>query len=317
MEPERLKAIIEAALLASPQPMRPDQLAELFDAGLRPDLAAIGQALLSLAGDCEGRGIELVEVASGFRYQVRGEVFPHLGALWTERPSRYSRALLETLALMAYRQPTTRGEIEQIRGVSVSTSILRTLEERGWVRVVGHRDVPGKPALYGTTKAFLDYFSLRSLDELPPLSALRDLEALEPQLDLEGAIGATSPAANDAAIAGNGSDDGEADIDGDAGDGDGDQRAEASGADTDAGSPAESNADDAGTSPSTATDTGIDARRADEAEEADEANNADQADQAQAAATDTFPEPDPTSDPDDAGHPARTPDPTVDPVDRY
>ena len=202
MEPERLKAIIEAALLASPKPLRTAQLAELFDAGQRPEPDAIGKALHSLAEDCQGRGIELVEVGSGFRYQVRTEVFPHLDALWTERPSRYSRALLETLALMAYRQPITRGEIEQIRGVSVATSILRTLEERDWVRVVGHRDVPGKPALYGTTKAFLDYFSLRSLDELPPLSALRDLDALEPQLDLDGsnnhdpaAVAATTSAA--------------------------------------------------------------------------------------------------------------------------
>ncbi len=186
MEPERLKPIIEAALLASSRPLRPAQLAELFDADQRPALDAISQALHGLAEDCQGRGIELVEVGSGFRYQVRTEVFPHLDALWTERPSRYSRALLETLALMAYRQPITRGEIEQIRGVSVATSILRTLEERDWVRVVGHRDVPGKPALYGTTRAFLDYFSLRSLDELPPLSALRDLDALEPQLDLDG-----------------------------------------------------------------------------------------------------------------------------------
>ena len=185
MEPERLKPIIEAALLASPKPLQPAQLAELFAAEERPSADAIAQALHGLAEDCQGRGIELVQVASGFRYQVRTEVFPHLDALWTERPSRYSRALLETLALMAYRQPITRGEIEQIRGVSVATSILRTLEERDWIRVVGHRDVPGKPALYGTTRAFLDYFSLRSLDELPPLSALRDLDALEPQLDLD------------------------------------------------------------------------------------------------------------------------------------
>lgn len=202
MEPERLKPIIEAALLASPKPLQPAQLAELFAAEERPSADAIAQALHGLAEDCQGRGIELVQVASGFRYQVRTEVFPHLDALWTERPSRYSRALLETLALMAYRQPITRGEIEQIRGVSVATSILRTLEERDWIRVVGHRDVPGKPALYGTTRAFLDYFSLRSLDELPPLSALRDLDALEPQLALDSNGGQSLPPAGDSASGG-------------------------------------------------------------------------------------------------------------------
>jgi segregation and condensation protein B len=185
MDPERLKPILEAALLASPQPLTPARLAELFDEIDRPGPDAIAQALHALAQDCDGRGIELVEVGSGFRYQVRGDVFPHISGLWTERQTRYSRALLETLSLIAYRQPITRGEIEQIRGVAVATSILRTLEEREWVRVVGHRDVPGRPALYGTTRAFLDYFQLRSLDELPPLSALRDLDTLEPELALD------------------------------------------------------------------------------------------------------------------------------------
>lgn len=185
MESERLKPILEAALLASPHPMTPAQLADLFDEFERPTLDAIGHGLHALAQDCDGRGVELVEVGSGFRYQVRAEIFPHISALWTERQSRYSRALLETISLVAYRQPITRGEIEQIRGVAVATSILRTLEEREWVRVVGHRDVPGKPALYGTTRAFLDYFQLKSLDELPPLSALRDLDAIEPQLGFD------------------------------------------------------------------------------------------------------------------------------------
>jgi segregation and condensation protein B len=160
---------------------------------------------------------------------VKAEVFPHISALWTERQSRYSRALLETLSLIAYRQPITRGEIEQIRGVAVATSILRTLEEREWVRVVGHRDVPGKPALYGTTRAFLDYFQLGSLDQLPPLSALRDLESLEPELSFEvpaPAAPALPPADADAdADADSDSDsypdgDGDADADADAGDGD-------------------------------------------------------------------------------------------------
>ncbi|MFB9066740.1 SMC-Scp complex subunit ScpB [Pseudofulvimonas gallinarii] len=185
MDTERLKPIIEAAVLASTSPISIARLAELFDEAERPTTDQIAQALHALSEDCAQRGIELVEVASGFRFQVKADVFQHLTGLWTERQSRYSRALLETLSLIAYRQPITRGEIEQIRGVAVATSILRTLEEREWVRVVGHRDVPGKPALYGTTRAFLDYFQLRSLDELPPLSALRDLENLEPELALD------------------------------------------------------------------------------------------------------------------------------------
>ncbi|MBX3725667.1 MAG: SMC-Scp complex subunit ScpB [Xanthomonadales bacterium] len=185
MDAERLKPLLEAALLAAPAPMTPVQLAELFDESVRPTLDQVGKALLALADDCAGRGIELAEVGSGFRFQVKAEVFPQIAALWTERQTRYSRALLETLALIAYRQPITRGEIEQIRGVAVATSILRTLEEREWVRVVGHRDVPGRPALYGTSRAFLDYFQLRSLDELPPLSALRDLDTIEPELGFD------------------------------------------------------------------------------------------------------------------------------------
>lgn len=216
MDSERLKPILEAALLASPQPLTPVQLAELFDEAARPPADAIGNALEALAADCAERGVELVQVGSGFRYQIKTEVFPHITALWTERQSRYSRALLETLSLIAYRQPITRGEIEQIRGVAVATSILRTLEEREWVRVVGHRDVPGRPALYGTTKAFLDYFALSSLDELPPLSALSDLDNLEPELALEISAPATAaPVSSDPEPAAN-------DDDGDANDGDGD-----------------------------------------------------------------------------------------------
>ena len=202
MDCEQLKPILEAALLASPKPMTPVQLAELFDLVERPSLDTIAQTLAALVEDSAGRGVELVEVATGFRYQIRTEVFPHLGALWTERQSRYSRALLETLALIAYRQPITRGEIEQIRGVGVATSILRTIEEREWVRVVGHRDVPGRPALYGTTKAFLDYFQIKSLDELPPLSALSDLDNVEPELMLGiDSTQADASAANDDAPA--------------------------------------------------------------------------------------------------------------------
>jgi segregation and condensation protein B len=183
MQIEQLKAIIEAALLAASQPMTVAQLGELFIEEDEVDRAQIAMALEMLAEDSRGRGVELKEVGSGFRYQVRQDVHPWVSRMWSEKPSRYSRALLETLALIAYRQPITRPEIEQIRGVVVSSNIVKTLEEREWVRVVGHRDVPGKPALYGTTRGFLDYFNLKSLDELPPLSEIRDME--DPQLRLD------------------------------------------------------------------------------------------------------------------------------------
>ncbi|TXK59671.1 SMC-Scp complex subunit ScpB [Alkalisalibacterium limincola] len=186
MDMPLLKRIVEAALLAASQPMGTKQLAELFPEGEAPSHQILQQALESLAGDCEGRGVELVEVASGYRYQVRGEVYPWVSRLWTERQTRYGRAVLETLALIAYRQPITRGEIESVRGVAVSTNIIRTLEERDWIRVVGHRDVPGKPALLGTTRGFLDYFGLKSLDQLPPLAELRDIPDLEPELPFDG-----------------------------------------------------------------------------------------------------------------------------------
>ena len=183
MQIEQLKPIIEAALLASTQPMTVQQLGELFNEADDVNREQIAKALEALAGDCSGRGIELKEVASGFRYQVRQDVHPWISRMWTERPSRYSRALLETLALIAYRQPITRPEIEQIRGVVVSSNIIKTMEEREWIRVVGYRDVPGKPALFGTTRAFLDYFNLKSLDQLPPLSEIRDME--DPQMRFE------------------------------------------------------------------------------------------------------------------------------------
>ena len=138
-----------------------------------------------MADDYSERGLELKEVASGFRIQVREDTNPWVARLWEERPQRYSRALLETLALIAYRQPITRGDIEEVRGVSVRTNIIRTLQEREWIRVVGHRDVPGKPALFGTTKAFLDYFNLSSLDDLPSLAEIKDMETIEPELDFE------------------------------------------------------------------------------------------------------------------------------------
>jgi segregation and condensation protein B len=190
----QLKRIFEAAMLGAGQPLSVAQLAALFDDQDSPPHEDIARALEELQEDAANRGVELVEVASGFRYQVREDVHGWVSRLWTERQTRYSRALLETLALIAYRQPITRAEIEQIRGVGVASSIVKTLEEREWVRVVGYRDLPGKPALFGTTKAFLDYFNLKSLDQLPPLSEIRDIEDLDPQFVFatnDGAIPAT------------------------------------------------------------------------------------------------------------------------------
>ena len=183
----QLKHIIEALLLAAGGPLSLDQLSSLLEADKAWNRADISQALNELSADLSVRGIEVVEVASGFRLQTRAELLPWISRLWEERPQRYSRALLETLALIAYRQPITRGEIEEVRGVSVRSNIIRTLQEREWIRVVGHRDVPGKPALFGTTRAFLDYFNLASLDELPSLAEIRDMDTLEPELDFEPA----------------------------------------------------------------------------------------------------------------------------------
>lgn len=195
MEPIQIRRIIEAALLAATQPLPLPQLLALFADAEQVDADAIGRAVEELRAESATRGIELVEVASGLRFQVAADVHPYVARLWTERQTKYSRALLETLALIAYRQPITRGEIEQIRGVTVAASIMRTLEEREWIRVVGHRDVPGRPALFGTTRQFLDYFNLKSLDELPPLAAIRDLSEIEPQLQLpvEDEGGARAP----------------------------------------------------------------------------------------------------------------------------
>ena len=180
----QLKRIIEAALLAAGQPLSLAQLSALFGENESPPHEELARAIEELGQDCAERGVELREVASGFRYQVREDVHPWVARLWTERQTKYSRALLETLTLIAYRQPITRGEIEQIRGVAVSTNIIKTLEEREWVRVVGYRDVPGKPALFGTTRNFLDYFNLKSLDELPPLAEIHEIEDFDPQLTL-------------------------------------------------------------------------------------------------------------------------------------
>ena len=180
-----LKNILEALLLASGEPLTLSTIASVFTDEERPSQSDIGQALQELAADCEERGVELKEVASGFRLQLRQEVNPWVSRLCEDRPQRYSRALLETLALIAYRQPITRGDIEEVRGVSVRTNIIRMLQEREWIRVVGHRDVPGKPALFGTTKVFLDYFDLKSLDDLPSLAEIMDMGSIEPELNLE------------------------------------------------------------------------------------------------------------------------------------
>ncbi|MEO7558000.1 MAG: SMC-Scp complex subunit ScpB, partial [Gammaproteobacteria bacterium] len=160
-------------------------LQALFEEGLQPERSDIRKSLELLRQECDGRSIELKEVASGFRYQVRQDYAPWVARLWEERPARYSRALMETLALIAYRQPITRPEIEDIRGVAVSSQIIKTLHEREWIRVVGHRDVPGKPAMYGTTHQFVDYFNLKSLDDLPTLAELRDLDQINIELDLK------------------------------------------------------------------------------------------------------------------------------------
>lgn len=196
MENEGIKQILEAALLVAGRPLALGDLEGLFgDDGDAPPRDAIRRALAELATDCEERSVELREVASGFRLQVREEFAPWIGRLWEEKPPRYSRALLETLAIIAYRQPVTRPEIEDIRGVSVSTQIMRTLQERRWVRVVGHRDSPGQPALYGTTREFLDHFNLKTLDQLPPLAEIRDLDQRHPELALEGAESTEASAA--------------------------------------------------------------------------------------------------------------------------
>lgn len=177
-----LLQIIEGALLAAGKALTVAQIAELFEEHERPENTDIREALREVAERCEDRGFELQEVSSGFRFQVRHSLSPWVARLWQERPQKYSRALLETLALVAYRQPITRGEIEEIRGVAVSSSIIKTLHEREWIRVVGHRDVPGRPAMYATTRQFLDYFNLKSLDQLPALAEIRDLETLNAEL---------------------------------------------------------------------------------------------------------------------------------------
>jgi segregation and condensation protein B len=193
MNEHDLKHIIEATLLAAGRPVTVDQLVGLFDERERPTPEQMRAALELLAHDYASRSIELMEVASGWRIQVRPRAAEIVSRLWQERPSRYSRALLETLALVAYRQPITRSEIEEIRGVSISSTIMRTLQERNWIRVVGHREVPGRPELLGTTREFLDYFGLKSLDQLPTLAELKDVETIGVQLELSSGDALSEP----------------------------------------------------------------------------------------------------------------------------
>ena len=179
------KQIIEGLLLAAGKPLPMSKIAEVFSDRERPDTETLKGILKEIEADCEHRGFELKQVASGYRFQVKQEYGEWIGKLWEEKPQRYSRALLETISIIAYRQPITRGEIEKIRGIAVSTNIIRTLSDREWVRIVGHRDVPGRPAMYATTREFLDYFNLKSLEELPPLAEIRDLDDLDPGLSLD------------------------------------------------------------------------------------------------------------------------------------
>lgn len=191
-----LKNIVEAALLAANRPLSIDELLSLFSDEERPERTVLRKALDKLQAEYADRGFSLKEVASGFRIQIKPELANWIGRLWVERPARYTRALMETLSLIAYRQPITRGEIEGVRGVSVSPHIIRTLLERGWIRMVGHRDVPGHPELFGTTKEFLDYFSLKSLDELPTLAAIKDIDSLNVELDFDDLGQSSAPDVN-------------------------------------------------------------------------------------------------------------------------
>ena len=183
---EQLKQILEAALMASGESLTIDKMMALFAEDREPPSRdQVKAAIKVIEEESENRGIELKRVSSGYRFQAKKDFSPWVSRLWEEKPARYSRALLETLVLIAYKQPITRGEVEQVRGVAVSTNIVKTLLERDWVKVVGHREVPGRPALYATTRAFLDYFNLKSLEELPTLAEIRDLESIKPELELD------------------------------------------------------------------------------------------------------------------------------------
>jgi len=187
MDNDKLKPILEALFAASDKPLSVNQLFDLFVGDIdQPGKDEIRKAIQDLVEEYQqDRGIELKQVASGFRFQVRSNYESWVARLWEQKPPRYSRALMETLALIAYRQPITRGEIEDIRGVSVSTNIIRTLEERDWVKSLGHKEVPGRPTLYGTTREFLDYFNLKTLNELPTLAEIRDLDQFNPEFTFE------------------------------------------------------------------------------------------------------------------------------------
>jgi segregation and condensation protein B len=200
MDNTQLKYIVEAAMLAAGRPLSLDELRGLFGEEHAPTRTEVRAALDALKADYAPRGITVREVASGFRIEVRASMGSQLAKLWEERPPRYSRALMETLAIVAYRQPVTRGDVEEIRGVAVTTNIIRTLLERSWIRVVGYRDVPGKPAMYGTTREFLDYFGLKQLDDLPPLAEVRDMERFTLQLELPAAETADGPPGLPAAL---------------------------------------------------------------------------------------------------------------------
>ncbi len=186
MPESTIRDTVQAALMAADDPLSVDALLKLFDNRDRPSRKEVSEALEKLEQECEGRSFSLVRIASGWRYQINQDYAAVIGRLWEQRPPRYSQALLETLALIVYRQPITRGEIEQVRGVAPSTNIMQTLTERNWVRVVGYKQVPGRPALYGTTREFLDYFGLKNLKELPPLPEPRAQEEVDPQLKIQG-----------------------------------------------------------------------------------------------------------------------------------
>ena len=200
MNSDFLRQILEAAIMVSDKPMDVSHLEKLFDEKERPHRDEIRAALDEITTDCRDKGFELVKVSSGYRFQTKQSLSPWVSRVWEEKPKKFSRAMLETLALIAYRQPTTRGDIESVRGVSVSSDIIRVLDERGWIRVVGHRDVPGKPELLATTKEFLDYFNLKSLDQLPSLAEIKDFTDVDPALELLMPIDSFSSADQDSQI---------------------------------------------------------------------------------------------------------------------
>ncbi|MFP3874325.1 MAG: SMC-Scp complex subunit ScpB [Thiohalophilus sp.] len=246
MTEQELKRIIEAILFAADDPVNLSQLQAVFAEGDGPDADAIKAAIAALQDDYAEHSLELREIGSGYRFQVKQDYANWVARLWEEKPSRYSRAVLETLALIAYRQPITRGEIEEVRGVSVSTQIIKTLQEREWVKVVGHRDVPGKPALYATTREFLDYFNLKSLQDLPPLAELRDIDSINAELDWgeEGQLDAAADSESEASTLDDpaGTDSEETDVDTDI-EAEAEQPAEAALQDEDADTGVEASAD--------------------------------------------------------------------------